>query len=148
MATPQFGAAKLGLVYADRPAAFGLAVRDGRLALVEVKKPGHPGWLDLPGGAIEAGETAEAAVAREFGEETGLIVSVSGFVTTADQRFLNTDGAAFNNRCQFFEATLDGEDPALKTEADHTLTWLKPDEALHWLRHEAHAWAVSVWLQP
>lgn len=146
MPAPQFGAARPGLIYVDRPAAFGLAVRDGRLALVEVKKPGQPAWLDLPGGAIEAGETAEAAVVREFGEETGLQVSAGRFIAAADQKFRNTDGAAFNNRGRFFEVAIEGENPALKTEADHTLTWLAPDEALHWLRHEAHAWAVSVWL--
>ena len=37
--------------YPDRPAAFGIAMRDGRIALVTVEKPGHTPWLDLPGGA-------------------------------------------------------------------------------------------------
>lgn len=148
MAAPQFGDPEPGLDYADRPAAFGVAERDGRIALVRVAKPGHPVWFDLPGGAIDAGETAAAAVVREFGEETGLVARAVGEpFALADQRFQNTDGAAYNNRGQFFRVRIEGEDAALKTEPDHALVWKPPLEALTTLRHPAHAWAVTAWLR-
>jgi 8-oxo-dGTP diphosphatase len=147
MLAPQFGAPQPGLVYADRLAAFGLAFRDGLLAVVHVKKKGHPAWFDLPGGALEPGEGAAQAVVREFGEETGLVVSAGDAFAAADQRFQNTDGQAFNNRGVFFEIVVEGEDASRRIEPDHTLTWISPQEAVVRLRHEAHAWAVAAWLR-
>lgn len=147
MPIPQFGDPQPGLDYADRPAAFGIARRDGRIALVHVVKPGHGDWLDLPGGALDPGEDAEAAVVREFGEETGLQVRVVGPVGRADQYFRKTDGHPVNNRGTFFTLAVAGEDPALKIEDDHTLVWLDPHQAIVRLRHEAHAWAVATWLR-
>jgi 8-oxo-dGTP diphosphatase len=145
---PQFGAPEAGRVYPDRPAAFGLAERDGKIALVRVKKEGSDPWLDLPGGALDPGETAETAVAREFGEEAGLVVEARGAVfAQADQYFLNTEGKAFNNRGAFFDVAVLGVRAELKVEDDHTLVWLDPHEALASLRHDAHAWAVAAWLR-
>ena len=60
---PQFGVRRPGLVYKDRPAAFGIARReDGRIALVRVKKP-EGTWRDLPGGAVDPGEDEAQAIA-------------------------------------------------------------------------------------
>src|SRR5215218_2408316 len=147
MAAPQFGDPEPGRAYRDRPAAFGILERDGRIALVRVEKPGHPAWFDLPGGALDPGEDQAQAVVREFGEETGLQVRAGETYAHADQRFINTDGEAFNNRAGFLSLILLGEDPALKIEDDHTLVWLPAAEALVRLRHEAHAWAVTAWLR-
>jgi len=147
MPAPQFGEPESGRTYRDRPAAFGIVEREGRIALVQIEKPGHGGWIDLPGGALDPGEDAAQAVVREFGEETGLRVRAGETYTRADQRFLNTDGEAFNNRGAFLTLALVGEDAGLKIEDDHTLVWLPPAEALVRLRHEAHAWAVAAWLR-
>lgn len=144
---PQFGQPEPGRDYADRPAAFGILEREGRIAAVRVQKSGHPAWFDLPGGAIDPGEVAAQAVVREYGEETGLRVSVVSPYAQADQFFLNTDGQAWNNRAAFFVLALAGEDGALKIEDDHTLVWLDPNEAVATLRHDAHAWAVAAWLR-
>lgn len=144
---PQFGAPSPGLTHADRPAAFGIAERDGRIALVRVAKPGHPPWLDLPGGALDPGEDAARAVVREFGEETGLKVEAGEAYARADQYFVNTDGQAYDNRGVFFALTVVAEAPHLKVEDDHTLVWEDPHAAIARLRHEAHAWAVAAWLR-
>lgn len=144
---PQFGRPDPGLDYADRPAAFGIALRDGRIAVVRIEKPDGGAWTDLPGGAIDPGEDASAAVVREFGEETGLRVAAGEAYARADQRFINTDGRAYNNRATFLEVRVLAEASDLKVEADHTLDWVAPETAVRILRHEAHAWAVTAWLR-
>ena len=147
MTAPQFGDPEPGRTYRDRPAAFGIAERAGEIALVRIEKPGHPAWLDLPGGALDPGEDEAQAVVREYGEETGLKVAAGRLYARADQRFINTDDVAFNNRGAFLTLTMLGEDPALKIEDDHTLVWMPPLDAMARLRHEAHAWAVAAWLR-
>lgn len=146
-AVPQFGERIGGRVYADRPAAFGVAERGGKIALVRIEKPDGAVWRDLPGGAVDPGESAEQAVVREFGEEAGLAIAAGEPYAEADQYFLNTEGKAFDNRGTFFAVTIEGEAPNLKVEDDHTLIWVEPTEAIETLRHEAHAWAVGAWLR-
>lgn len=144
--TPQFGHREPGLSYADRPAAFGIVLQEGHIALVRVERPDGT-WRDLPGGALEPGEDDAAALVRELGEETGLVVRPGEPVARADQYFLKTDGAPVNNRQGVYRATAVGEDATLKIEADHTLEWWDPVEALKVLRQDSHAWAVAAWLR-
>jgi len=145
--TPQFGDPDLDLTYRDRPAAFGLALRDGALALVQVTYAEKPPFYDLPGGAIDPGEGPAEAMIREFGEETGLVVTSGTLITRADQMFTTKGDDPVNNRCTFLEAQIAGADTALKIEEDHELVWIEPTAALKMLRHEAHAWAVAAWLR-
>jgi len=145
--TPQFGLRRPGLEYVDRPAAFGVAAReDGKIALVRVEKD-QGLWRDLPGGALDPGEDDLAALVREFGEETGLVVEPGRLIVRADQYFLKTDRAPVNNRSGIYVAALRGEDARLKIEHDHHLEWWEPLEALKRLRHDSHAWAVAAWLR-
>ena len=55
--------------------ASGLLLRRGRV-FIQKRKPGDvwPGLWEFPGGVLEAGETPEQALVREFGEETDLAV--------------------------------------------------------------------------
>ena len=147
MTTPQFGTPQPGVDYPDRPAAFGILERDGRIALVRITKPGYAPWLDLPGGALDSGEDDAAALVREFGEETGLAVTAGAFLGRADQFFINTEGQAYNNRAALFETLFEATTEGLKIEEDHELTWLDPTAALRSLRHDAHAWGVALWLR-
>jgi len=143
----QFGEAEPGHDYRDRPAAFGVLEREGRLALVRITREGEAPYVDLPGGALDPGETEAQALVREFAEETGLNVRAGRLITRASQFMLKTDGARVNNRSAHFTAELEREEPALKSEADHELVWLPPLEAIAGLRHGSHAWAVACWLR-
>ncbi len=143
----QFGEREPGVVYRDRPAAFGIALRDAKIAMVKVTVEGQRTWFDLPGGGVDPGEDDLAAVVREFGEETGLKVRPGALVMRACQLFRQTDGSPVNNRSGHYVVEIIGEDPALKIEEDHELVWLEPEEALRRLRHDSHAWAVLSWLR-
>jgi len=146
-AVPQFGDPEPGRDYPDRPAAFGIVEQAGAIALVRIEKPGAAAWHDLPGGALDPGETEAQALVREFGEETGLVVEAGSCFARADQYFVNTERRPFNNRAGFWTARMVAEDASLKTEDDHTLVWLDPYAAIEALRHDAHAWAVAAWLR-
>lgn len=147
MGVPQFGAPEPGRDYPDRPAAFAIVERDGWIALVRVSFEAGGGRTDLPGGGIDPGESAAQAAARECGEEAGLAVEIGEAVTRADHYFVNEHGEAKNTRGQFFAALVAREAPDLKVEADHTLEWVDPHEALLRLDRESHVWAVACWLR-
>ena len=63
------------MIYDYPRAACGmLVVKQGNVLLLERAHPPRIGYLDSPGGFIEAGESLEAAARRELHEETGLRV--------------------------------------------------------------------------
>ena len=69
-----------------------VVLADGKVVLV---KRGHEplaGEWSLPGGAVEVGETLEAACAREVLEETGLAVEVGPVVEVFDRIMLDEAG--------------------------------------------------------
>ena len=101
-AEPQFGRAEPGVHYRERPAAFGVVERDGHIACVFITRP-EQSYYDLPGGAVDEGETELQALAREFGEETGLRVEPGAVLGRARQFMRMVDGEAVNNRCALFE---------------------------------------------
>lgn len=142
----QFGIARPDHAYAPRPTAFGLLVHEGRLACVRIDR-GENSYLDLPGGARDGAESEAAAVVREFREETGLQVAADVRLTEAAQFVDKSDGRTVNNTGGFWTLRLLDPTPSGKIEDDHELVWLDPVEALASLRHEAHAWAVAVWLR-
>ncbi|WP_339871034.1 NUDIX domain-containing protein [uncultured Brevundimonas sp.] len=142
----QFGVHQTGLVYRDRPTAFGLLIEAGRLACVRVDR-GEGSYFDLPGGAVDGTETEPEALIREFTEETGLTVRPVARLVEVAQYFRKSDGTPLNNRGGVWTAEQVAFDPAARVEADHELVWLDPVVALSSLRHEAHAWAVALWLR-
>lgn len=143
-----FGAPVAGLTYKDRPAAFGVAENSaGQIALAQVTKPGKAPYFDLPGGAVDGEETEQQAVAREFGEETGLVVEAGILIDTVSQLFLKSDGQPVRNFGGIYVVKVTDEKPGLKVEDDHKLVWLDPRDAVVALRHDAHAWAVAAWLR-
>lgn len=142
----QFGDAEPGLDYRLRATAFGLVIGNGRLACVRVDR-GEGSYFDLPGGAVDGDETEVEALVREFLEETGMTVVPVTRIAEASQFFRKTDGEPINNTGGFWTAEQTALDPAARVEADHELVWLDPHQAIGCLRHDAHAWAVAVWLR-
>ncbi len=142
----QFGDRDPALDYRPRPTAFGLVFHDGRIACVRVDR-GEASYYDLPGGAIDGEESEQEALVREFVEETGMTIRPVTRIAEASQYFCRSTGEPLNNIGGFWIGEQVSLDPAAKVEADHELVWLHPHTALNELRHDAHAWAVAVWLR-
>ncbi len=141
----QFGDKKSGLTYLPRVGGYGILARDGLIACARI---GYSDFTyDLPGGAVDPGETPDQAVVREFGEETGMKVRVVRPVTELLHYFIHDDGTAYNNHCYFYEMAWLGEDPAAKREPDHELVWLNPLQVITNLKNEGYAWAFTLWLR-
>ena len=147
MVTPQFGEPAPGRAYPDRPAAFAVVERGGKMAVARVSFEGGGGRLDLPGGGLDPGETAAEAAAREVGEEVGLKITVEDEIARADHYFTNEDDSRVNTRGVFFAARVLAEAPDLKIEADHALEWMSPQDALLALDRPSHVWAVVAWMR-
>ncbi|HEX3702497.1 MAG TPA: NUDIX hydrolase [Vicinamibacterales bacterium] len=83
-----------GRRHPDRPiVAVGAVILDGeRVLLIQRGREPMKGAWSLPGGAVEVGETLDAALAREVLEETGLSVEVGPVVEVLDRVQFDADG--------------------------------------------------------
>lgn len=114
----------------DEPPAVaaGLPVRDGRLLLGRraVHRKSYPGFWDLIGGHIEAGETPEQALRRELGEEIGIGVTGCELLDT-----LVLDAAAATP-LKLFVYRVDGwtgGEPRLANDEHSELRWFDLESA-------------------
>ncbi|MGG5260216.1 NUDIX hydrolase [Phycicoccus avicenniae] len=77
----------------QRVAAYAVVVADERLLLTQLApRTGAAGRWNLPGGGLEPGESATAAVVREVLEETGQVVDTVDFVDVMTQHWLGRSG--------------------------------------------------------
>ncbi|WP_308492648.1 (deoxy)nucleoside triphosphate pyrophosphohydrolase [Microbacterium terrisoli] len=105
-----------------------IADGDRVLACRRLPERSAGGKWEFPGGKIEPGESAEAALAREIREELSVEVVV-GRMLRADQTQVGGRGI----RLLCFAATLAGGRPVASTDHDR-LEWVRPTElaALDW----------------
>jgi mutator protein MutT len=83
-----------GRRHPDRPivAVGGVILDADRVLLVQRSEEPLQGAWTLPGGAVEVGETLDAALAREVLEETGLSVEVGALVEVLDRVMFDAEG--------------------------------------------------------
>ena len=98
-----------------------LCVQDGQLLLNLDRR--YPGFYTLPGGAIQTGESSEAAARREWYEETGLRAEVTRCATV--ENFFRWEGRECHEFGFFFRVALTGELPPSVLDNPHvTFCWL------------------------
>lgn len=69
--------------------------QEGKLMLVKRGIEPHYGKLDLPGGFVDPGETAEKAVIRELHEELGLKVKKMQYMESATNEYIYSGYSVF-----------------------------------------------------
>lgn len=121
-----------------RVRVFGLCRHDDRLLLVRHRALLHDGsFWEMPGGGVEFGESLAEAVAREFREETGLVVRVGElrFVTELLRPPLHAVELFFEVFPETHDAKL-GHDPELEESTLQELAWLTWEQIAALPAHE------------
>src|SRR6266849_8876554 len=98
--------------------------RDGRLLICQRKKGDALGlkW-EFPGGQVEAGETAEAALARELREELGVSLQKCKEIARVEYSYPNLSGP---REIRVFAADI-GKDEIRPRGFEQT-AWVRPKE--------------------
>ena len=137
--TPVFGSFDEEVDYISRPGGYAVVVDDHeRIATVVTPKGRF-----LPGGAVEGDETSEQAAVRETLEETCLHIRVMRPLGRADEIvFKQSEGKYYRKECDFYLAEVVASD-GTASEADHTLDWIKLDQARSAMTHQSQAWALD-----
>lgn len=122
--------ARCGFVYYHNASAANVAlIRNGRGELLVVRRGREPqkGWLDLPGGFCDLGETAEEGVRREVMEETGLQVREVRYLLSRPNTYVY-GGFTVHTLDLFFACEVDeGTEPRAMDDAAEAM-WMRPEE--------------------
>ncbi|NYH55387.1 ADP-ribose pyrophosphatase YjhB (NUDIX family) [Nocardiopsis arvandica] len=122
----------------DRPrlrrfASYGIAVDPGGRVLLSLIAEGFPGagtW-HLPGGGVDAGEDARAALRREVAEETGQDGQVGDLITVSSHHRNPPGGHEIHAVWAFFHVFVPRPGPARVLEEDGSTAdcgWFTPEE--------------------
>jgi 8-oxo-dGTP diphosphatase len=94
----------------------------GRVLLLKRKNEPYVGLWSMPGGKIEVGEHPDAAMRREFWEETGLTVEIDRYCGSASE--IMAENTHF--LCHLFRLRVIGGH--LNESSEGPLQWLAPDQ--------------------
>ena len=110
----------------QNPRAYGVLMRGGRALLAAETVMGRP-VLKFPGGAVEPGETPEAALVREFDEESGLAVAAVALLHAPGTLFSPWTLQPYT---PLFYAVAGGGAPRAPAHEALVLSFMTPEEAI------------------
>lgn len=142
---PRFGSPpRPGQPYRRRPGAYAILWRAGQVLLTHQQRP-VPEY-QLPGGGIDAGEHALAALHREVAEETGWIIGAPRYLGSYRRFcFMPDYDIHAEKRCQIWLARPIRRLSA-PTEAGHTAHWMTAATALDALADPGSRAALRAWI--
>ncbi len=126
---PNFTCAGCGFRYYLNPAvaAAALVLNDaGEGLFIRRAKDPARGRLALPGGFIDLGETAEAALRRELMEEVNVVVGPLEFLCSSPNEY-HYAGVTYPVLDLFFTTTAVGAPSVRSAEEVASLTWIRPE---------------------
>jgi A/G-specific adenine glycosylase len=114
--------------------ATGILEHDGRVLIQKRKSNGvWPNLWEFPGGRLEAGETPEMALVREYMEETELAVASLQRITTVHHSYMNYRVTLHSYFCSLADGNYE---PVLHSAQEYR--WIKPSALLHYAFPSGH----------
>lgn len=136
-----FGEKEKGKEYIWRPAAYCVIfdAQKKKIAIIQTSD----GKYFLPGGGIENNETHEECLKREALEEMGMDIELGQFIGSAQRYFYSTNEYKYYLSEGYFYFCKMGRQISKPVEADLSLIWIEPNQAIEYLFHEHQSWEVN-----
>jgi NAD+ diphosphatase len=120
------GACGFTLYFNAASAVAAILVRpDGDALFIRRAKDPGKGRLGLPGGFVDAGESAEGALTREIREEVGLEVAGLRYLSSHPNLYVYAD-VTYTTLDVFYTASVSDPERAVALDAVESLVWADP----------------------
>jgi 8-oxo-dGTP pyrophosphatase MutT (NUDIX family) len=128
-------------IHALLPAAFAIVRNGYGLGQVLLVRRADNGYWELPGGRVEVGESASAAVVREVAEKAGVAIKVTrlaGVYSDPGQvlAYPNGDGI-YQQLAVCFHAVTPDTDAQPDQDETSAAAWFDPEQAMQLVMHPA-----------